>query len=226
MANEPQNHFVQALADLNQKDSRKAAGELNVAASYIDDISSRGNAGDKQQLSQCADQLRQTAKQIQSGQNSNPQQLQNDFAKASLTLADHFQKSADADLSAQHQVKAGYDLRAAATSLRDGLAWSNQQPDQQQRQVIFEARRAASDFLRAAPQSEQQSNANWDESVENNQPGNQSASNNTPANNMNTSRNPQQVSQELAQQIQQAQQQLAQNNHNANNPNGATAGNR
>jgi len=67
MSNEPQNHFVQALQDLRQNDKRKAAAEINIAASYISTLASAhkgaGTRADAN-LTQVADQLRNDARQI------------------------------------------------------------------------------------------------------------------------------------------------------------------
>lgn len=213
MADEPQNHFVRALQNLSQNDKQKAAAEVNIAAAYIDDISSRGQDQDKQSLTKSADKLRDLSKQIQDGSLNNPQQLHTEFAKANLALASHFQKTADKALGSNKEVKAGYQLRSAANAYQQALTWSNQSPNQQNTQIIQQTHQVAATLLR--PSSQQGSGAQSGQSAQAGQQSGQSG--------QASGQDPKQVSSQLSSQIQQLQNQLAQGSGSGNSQNSGTA---
>jgi hypothetical protein len=160
-ANEPQNHFLRAQQLLSQKDTKAAAGELRMAAAYMDMQASRGRGGqDDAQLKQSADRLRQEARQIaqQSQNGANESQLKQAFGQANYALADHLQALADKEVRNQKSVMAGHDLAGAADSLAAAYAWSGQQPPTQVSSAIQESQRLATQLL--APEDAAQSSGN------------------------------------------------------------------
>lgn len=216
MAQEPQNHFLRAIEDLRQNDSKKASAELNIAATYIDGLSADGNQqSQSSSLSNCADQLRSEAKNLQgNGNQSDVQKLSKDFAKANLALADFFQNKADQALKANHQVKAGHALESAANSLQQALAWSSQSPDQNSIKAVQDASLASEHLI--SPSGQQNGSSNNQNNNQNN-----GRQNRQTASNSGSSVDPHQASQELASSIQQLQSQVAQgsggNNHGSSN---------
>lgn len=149
MANEPQQHFLQAHADLGRKDYRAAAEETRLAAAYLDMQAARH--GDKQanDLKQDAQQLRNLAGELQNGNKNNQQgnvsvqQIDKDFARASDALAKHFDTLTNHDLKKQNFVAAGYDLDATANAFKNTIIWSDQKPSQDDLTMIQNAQEIA-----------------------------------------------------------------------------------
>jgi hypothetical protein len=135
-ANEPQNHFLRAQQFLTQNDAKAAAGEMRMAAAYIDMQAARGRGQADPGLTQAADQLRKLAGQIghqqQQGADAQQQQqqLKQGFARANVALAKHLQTLAQREIQSQKNVMAGHDLDSAVESLAAAYAWSGQQPPQ------------------------------------------------------------------------------------------------
>jgi hypothetical protein len=76
-ANEPQNHFLRAHEYLTKNDPRGAAGEIRIAAEYMDMQASRDQGQSKQQLARAADELRKTADQLAPRQQGDHHQAEN-----------------------------------------------------------------------------------------------------------------------------------------------------
>jgi hypothetical protein len=76
-ANEPQNHFLRAHEYLTKNDPRAAAGEVRIAAEYMDMQASRDQGQAKQQLTQAADELRKSADQLAPRQHGDHHHAQN-----------------------------------------------------------------------------------------------------------------------------------------------------
>jgi hypothetical protein len=147
MANEPQQHLLQAHADLARKDYRAAAEETRLAAAHLDMQAAR--PGDKQNndLKKEAQQLRKIAGELQNGNNkgnnTSIQTLDKDFARASDALAKHFDAITQHDLSKQNYVAAGYDLNATANAFKDTIIWSDQKPSKDDLEMIGNAQEIA-----------------------------------------------------------------------------------
>jgi len=203
MANEPQNHLTRAAENLALNDKQKSAGELDVAAAYINSMVSQDN--DKS-LSDCVDKLHQTAKDVRNGNLSDPKELSQTIARTNLALADHFQKKADQALGSHKQVKAGYDLRAAATSLEQALVWSKESPDQNRVEAIQNAQRASASLLMPAQSGQSGQSGQSTASGQQPQSGQQQQNQ---ANANRGSQDPQQASKELAKQIDELQGKIA-----------------
>ncbi len=142
-ANEPQNHMLRAHDAMMNKNNKVAASEVRIAADYLDAQASQVNQSSDSQLTNCADQLRQLAKQIDNGQNVDTQKLNDAFAKADARLADFYQSRAKEELNNKQYVRAGYDLRAGADGLSQAMVWSNQQPEKNAQQVIDNTQQVA-----------------------------------------------------------------------------------
>ena len=149
MAGEPQQHMLQAHADLGRKDYRAAAEETRLAAAYLEMQAARH--GDKQagDLKKEAQQLRDLAGELQSGNKNNQkgsvsvQQIDKDFAHASDALAKHFDTLTKHDLKKQNFVAAGYDLDATANAFKNTIIWSDQKPSQDDLTMIQNAQEIA-----------------------------------------------------------------------------------
>jgi len=208
MANEPQNHFLQAINDLRQKDKEKAAEEISIGASYIEHITA-ANGGQEAQpstLSKAVDQLKNDAKQVQGGQLSDPKQLSQDFAQANISLAEHFQSASDRSLQNKHEVRAGYQLDNAASALHAAMAWSGQSPDPEGRKAMEQARWSAAQLL--GPGNSIQSTDHSQDRQAN--AGGQSGQSSQGG------QGPQQASQALSQEIRKVSAQIAQNSSGQN----------
>lgn len=145
MANEPQQHFLQAHADLARKNYRAAAQEARMAAAYLDMQAAR--PGDKQanDLKQECKQLRDLAGELEGGNKNNVavDQIDKDFARASDVLAKHFDTLTKRDLKKQNFVAAGYDLDATANAFKNTIVWSDQKPSKDDVGMIHNAKEIA-----------------------------------------------------------------------------------
>jgi hypothetical protein len=145
MANEPQQHFLQAHADLARKDYRAAAEETRMAAAYLDMQAAR--PGDKQanDLKQECKQLRNLAGELEGGNkgNASVEQTDKDFARASDVLAKHFDTLTKRDLQKKNYVAAGYDMDATANAFKNTIIWSDQKPSQDDLSMIKNAHEIA-----------------------------------------------------------------------------------
>ena len=159
-ANEPQNHFLRAQQLLSQKDKRAAAGEVRMAAAYVDMQASRGRGPQPDaQLTQSAERLRQAARQIEQ-QRGNEQQLKQTFAQVNVALAQHLQSFAQREIRNGKSVMAGHDLNTAADSLAAAFAWDGQPPPQQVSSAIRDSKQLAVQLLAPeAAQEQQQANS-------------------------------------------------------------------
>jgi hypothetical protein len=151
-ADEPQNHFLRAEQFLDQKQPREAAGELRIAAAYLDMQASRGNGkDDDSQLSKQADHLRHAARQILNAksedQKKDSKEFARDFQQADLALSQHLQMLAKSEVGGQKQMMAGHDLQSATDSLSAAYAWSTQQPTKQIAADIQDAQRVSSELM-------------------------------------------------------------------------------
>lgn len=149
-ANEPQNHFLRAMQWLNDKNAKAAAGEMRVAASYLDMQATRGT-DEGNQLAQTAENLRHLAQQMDQSQNANAKadrkQLKQTFAQADVALAQHLQSLAKTEYQGQKKIMAGHDLLTATDSISAAYAWTNQQPDQKLITAVQDAQRVADQLL-------------------------------------------------------------------------------
>lgn len=144
MANEPQQHFLQAHADLAKKNDRGAAEETRMAAAFLDMQLARHGDTQDQDLKQQADHLRQMAHELESGKaNVSIEHLDRDFARASDALARHFDNLAKYDLQKQRYIAAGYDLGATANAFKNTIIWSNEKPSKDDLAMIKNAREIA-----------------------------------------------------------------------------------
>lgn len=154
MANQPEQHFVAAHADLARKDNRGAGEETRMAAAFLDMQAARDHRGadqDKQSLQQQASRLRQIAGQLESSSSAgatpiSTEKLDEDFARASAALAKHFDALTKADLQNKRYLAAGYDLDAAANSFKNSVIWSSQKPSGQDLTMIQNAREIAANL--------------------------------------------------------------------------------
>lgn len=147
MANEPQQHFLQAHADLARKDDRGAAEETRMAAAYLDMQAARRGDNQDQGLKQQADHLRHMARELESGKASvSVEHLDRDFARASDALARHFDNLTKYDLQKQRYIPAGYDLNATAHAFKNTIIWSDQKPSKDDLTMIKNAREIAADL--------------------------------------------------------------------------------
>ena len=158
-ANEPQSHFLRAADYLKLNSPQKAAGEVRIAAAYLDMQASRAKGEtSKQELKSAADKLRQAADTVQ--QQAGGQQQQGDqkaqqqasqitqaFAQANLALAKHFQAMAERAVESKKPVMAGHDLDAAASALQAGVVWAGQKPEQETITAITDAQRLSMQLL-------------------------------------------------------------------------------
>ena len=192
---------------LSQGKNRAAAGQLRVAAAYLDMQASRGQGQQDQQLDQSAQDLRHQAKQIinQNGQvqQKEQQHLTQCFAKADQALASHLQSLAKNEFQNNKQVMAGHDLLTAADSLSSAYVWSGQQPAQQATNAISNAHFTAERLLAA--------DQNYTPSEDNAQPAGAKMNANNENQNQNEAQNqngsqasPQQAIDQLGQAIQSA----------------------
>jgi len=158
-ANEPQNHFLRAQQLMSQKDNKAAAGEIRMAAAYLDMQASRGHGQQPDApLTQSADRLRQVARQVEQQQPQAPseQQLKQTFAQANAALAQHLQSLAQREIQNGKSVMAGHDLNTAADSLASAFAWDGQQPPLQANSAIQESKQLAVQLLAPEAAQEQQ----------------------------------------------------------------------
>lgn len=147
MANEPQQHLLQAHADLARNNDRASAEETRLAAAYLDMQAARRGDGQDQDLKKCADHLRHIARELEHGKaNISADQLDRDFARASDTLARHFDNLTKYDLQKQHYLAAGYDLRATANTFRNTIVWSDQKPSKDDLAMIRNAHEIATNL--------------------------------------------------------------------------------
>ena len=175
MANEPQQHFLQAHADFARNDLRAAAEETRMAAAYLDMQAARdrNNNGqqDQQDLKNEANQLRQISHQLeqqhrqgQQNQQGQPNQqaqqneqkgnqselslqhLDRAFAKASEALAKHFDALTKSELSKQRYIAAGYDLNATANCFKNTIVWSDAKPSKDDMTMIANAQEVAANL--------------------------------------------------------------------------------
>jgi hypothetical protein len=154
LADQPQLHMTQAVAKLAQDDNRAAAEELRLAADYVALQGSRGKGEASSQIKQSADKLRTIADKIEGGELKDSQKLSNAFAKVNLNLARHHNALAKSFLENDRYVAAGHDLASAATSLKQALVWTNEQPQQELITMLGNADRIAAE-LRAESVGEQ-----------------------------------------------------------------------
>ncbi|MGN6371362.1 MAG: hypothetical protein ACTHN5_24170 [Phycisphaerae bacterium] len=217
MANEPQNHFARAVEDFNQNKKKNAAAEMDIAADYLHMLSTANKGAANQDLDKCAQKLHSKADDVRNGKISSAQQLSSAFAEAQFGMARHFDQGATTALKNNKQVRAGHDLKAAATSLRDALAWQTQTGNNQQAgnnpqasnhqksmeqeaKTIHEAIATGNRLISERPQQSQNSSQNQ-------QSGNNASGNN--GNNPSSASDPQQVAQQLGDCINNLDQQTA-----------------
>jgi hypothetical protein len=140
LADAPQLHMTSALGKMKQDDRKGAAGELRVAADYIEMQKARAREGTSEILADRADKLRKMADKVEAGELRDAEKISRTFAKTSVTLARHHNELAKKHLDNERYVAAGYDVAAAAKSFQQANVWYGQEPSDEVLALIDNAR--------------------------------------------------------------------------------------
>jgi hypothetical protein len=146
-ANEPQNHFLRAAEFWTEGNKRAAAGEIRIAAQYLDMQASRGQGRETQELTRAAQELRSTADQLQQG---NPSGRQAQGGQGQQDQQPSQQGQQDQQQARQGQEgQQGQAGQQGQESQQGQQQWQRQQLTQRERQTLQRIQRQAKELTQA-----------------------------------------------------------------------------
>lgn len=151
---EPCHHFEQARKQFLERNQSAAADELRTAAAFLKLESARATPHGKSLIEISIRELEQLATSIERGRVESVRSLEQAFARAHFSLAEHHcVKSAHrccrpATFSDKQKLKrAGHDLKAASVHLRRGKYWGGGELDEATQKILAEAERSAGGLI-------------------------------------------------------------------------------
>jgi hypothetical protein len=129
LADEPQEHFQNAHESFLKKDLQRAAGEIRKAAAFVKVEAGRATDEGKQSLLTSVRELDKLADEVERGTIASVKQLDEAFGRVDHALAAHHHRMAKEFEAKKAAQKAGYELKAAALYVEQGLAWAGQKAD-------------------------------------------------------------------------------------------------
>jgi hypothetical protein len=129
LADEPQEHFQSARESFLKKDFQRAAEEIRKAAAFVKVEAGRAKDDGKQSLLTSVRDLDKLADEVERGTTSSVKQLDDAFGRADHALAAHHHRMAKEFETQKAAQKAGYELKAAALYVEQGLAWAGEKAD-------------------------------------------------------------------------------------------------
>jgi hypothetical protein len=128
-ADEPQEHFQKAHESFLKKDLQRAAEDIRKAAAFVKVEAGRAKDDGKQALLTSVRDLDTLADEVEHGSISSVKQLDEAFGRVDHALAAHHHRMAKEFEAQKAAQKAGYELKAAALYVEQGLAWAGQKAD-------------------------------------------------------------------------------------------------
>lgn len=123
VSEEPQRHFIDAVAAYTRKEYGAAATDIRKATSYLRLETDRATGVAKQELERSVVQLDMLAASVEKGAVKDEQSMTKVFARAGHALAlGHRSKAAESWARKEYD-KAGYELKAAAQGLESTAGW-------------------------------------------------------------------------------------------------------
>ncbi|MBK9609306.1 MAG: hypothetical protein IPO58_23910 [Betaproteobacteria bacterium] len=123
VSEEPQRHFIDAVAAYTKKEYSAAATDIRKATSYLRLETHRATGAAKQELERSVAQLDMLAASVEKGAVKDEQSMTKEFARAGHALAlGHRSKAAESWARKEYD-KAGYELKAAAQGLESTASW-------------------------------------------------------------------------------------------------------
>ena len=128
-ANEPQEHFQNAHEAFLKKDLQRAAEEIRKASAFVKVEAGRATDDGKQSLLASVRDLDKLADAVEGGTIPSVKHLDDAFGRVDHALAAHHHRMAREFEGQKAAQKAGYELKAAAFYVEQGLAWAGQKAD-------------------------------------------------------------------------------------------------
>jgi hypothetical protein len=123
-ADEPEEHFHKARENFLKKDARAAAAEIRTGVAFLKLEAGRATGEATAALTASIQELEKLAQGVEKGTVASAQELEQAFARADQALARQHYQQASESWARKESKKAGYELKAAATSIEQALAWA------------------------------------------------------------------------------------------------------
>ena len=146
-ADEPQQHFQTAHESFVKKDLQRAAEEIRKAAAFVKVEAGRAADDGKQSLLTSVRDLDKLADEVERGSISSVKQLDEAFGRVDHALAVHHHRMAKVFEGQKAAQKAGYELKAAALYVEQGLAWAGQKADASGAAAVHDAQALAGKLI-------------------------------------------------------------------------------
>jgi tetratricopeptide (TPR) repeat protein len=129
LADETDDHFIEAQESLNSKDYPDAAEELREAAAFLRVEARRTSDKARAELYDSAKELETLAQRVEKGEIKSAEELDAPFARAAEALGRHYHARADYYWKAKQHERAGKALDAATDAIDNSMRWSKQKAD-------------------------------------------------------------------------------------------------
>jgi hypothetical protein len=129
LADEADDHFIEARDSYLAKDNKDAAEELREAAAFLRVEARRTSEKAREELYDSAKELEKLATRAERGEIKSVEEMEPVFARADEALARHYHAKADHYWKTKQPQRAGRALEAATDAIDNSMHWSKQQAE-------------------------------------------------------------------------------------------------
>jgi hypothetical protein len=146
----PEKNFIAAQADFLNKEYKKAAVEIRKGSEFLKKKTDQAEIETNKELRKSALELDALAENVEKGAVKSEKTLKDSFAKAHYTLAKYYNEKASASYAKKEYKKAGYELKASAIYLKNGMTWAGQKIEERTESVMNESHRLGDKIIQGS----------------------------------------------------------------------------
>ena len=147
---QPEHHFMAAHENFLNKEYKEAGDEIRKSAESLRQRSERATEETKEALKSSARELDELADSVEKGTETSISHLEDTFARAHYALAKYYNEKASASYVKKEYKKAGYELKASAMYLKNGMTWAGSKAEEGTESAMDESRRLGDKLIQGS----------------------------------------------------------------------------